>query len=234
MGKKVRVWICWRFHWLTVGTDKWGPPSFTIWPTATLFLIKCSILKGHVSTCLDPSKLDQDGEPHIETSPLPGRGLLPPQSGKGPCLTTGQKPASLAPASHAPTPLLAALGGTYFHAPAQRGVLGVHSTILTSLCTATDCLNYPQLQCGNQSGVKSSGAIFKAHPIWGQGPSPASAPTHTCMRTVPGAPQGEGIMHWPKMPFLSSWPLNSIYHCREEHFRAPLLLPGRGNQTPQN
>lgn len=106
MGKKVRVWICWRFHWLTVGTDKWGPPSFTIWPTATLFLIKCSILKGHVSTCLDPSKLDQDGGSHIETSPLPGWGLLSLGSGKSHCLANGadtSQPCSYQPCTH-PSP----------------------------------------------------------------------------------------------------------------------------------
>lgn len=228
MGKKVRVWICWRFHWLTVGTDKWGPPSFTIWPTATLFLIKCSILKGHVSTCLDPSKLDQDGEPHIETSLLPGRGLLSLGSGKCPCLTTGQKPASLAPTSHASTPLLAASGGTYFQAPVLRGVLGVHSTILTSLCTTRVCLNYWRAQRGNQS-VKSSGTVYKAHLILGQGSFPCQRSNPQLYENGPGAPQGEGIMHWPKPQILLSWPLNSIYHCREEHFRAPLLLPGRGN-----
>lgn len=58
MGKKVRVWICWRFHWLTVGTDKWGPPSFTIWPTATFFLIKCSIIER---ACLNMSWPIQTG-----------------------------------------------------------------------------------------------------------------------------------------------------------------------------
>lgn len=161
MGKKVRVWVCWRFHWLTVGTDKWGPPSFTIWPTATLFLIKCSILKERISTCLDPSKLDQDGEPHIETSLLPGRDLLSLGSRKGPCLAMGQKPASFVPTSHVPTPLLAALGQTDLQAPVLRGVLGVHSTISASICTTTDCLNYQWAHWGNQSGVKVLGGSLQ-------------------------------------------------------------------------
>lgn len=91
----------------------------------------------------------------------------PPGSGKGPCLNMGQKPASLAPISHAPT--LAMLGGTYFQVPVLRGILGGHSTILTSLCSATVCLNYQQAQCGNQSGVKSFGTVYKAHLILGQG-----------------------------------------------------------------
>jgi len=129
-------------------------------------------LKGHVSTCLDPSKLDQDGEPHIETSPLPGWGLLSPGSRKGPCLFTGQKPARLAPTVQAVTPLLAALGGTYLQAPVLQGVLGVHSAILTSLCTARVCLHYQQAQCRDQSGVKSSEAVYKARPVLGQGSSP--------------------------------------------------------------
>lgn len=173
MGKKVRVWICWRFHWLTVGTDKWGPPSFTIWPTATLFLIKCSILKGHVSTCLDPSKLAQDGECHIETRLLPGWGLLSTRSGKSHCLAMGQTPASLAPVSHAPILLLTALRGIYVQVSVLQGVLVVYLTILTSFYSTTDCLRYQWEQCENQSGVKSSEAVWKAHPILGQGFSPA-------------------------------------------------------------
>lgn len=160
MGKKVRVWICWRFHWLTVGTDKWGPPSFTIWPTATLFLIKCSILKGHVSTCLDPSKLDQDGEPHIETSLHPGWGLLSPGSREGPCLTmAGRNQPALffRPRIH-PSPghgIRLLWGETYFQAPVLQGVLGLHLITLTSLRTFTACLNYRRTQCGNQDGVRS-------------------------------------------------------------------------------
>lgn len=184
MGKKVRVWICWRFCWLTVGTDKWGPPSFTIWPTATLFLIKCSILKGHVLTYLDPSKLDQDGEPHIETSLHPGWGLLSPGSREDPCLTMAgrnQPALLLQPCTH-PSPghgIRLLWGEAYFQAPVLQGVLGLHSTTLTSLCTFTACLNYQRTQCGNQGGVRSLYTVYKAHKILGEGvlSSPLLLPT---------------------------------------------------------
>lgn len=189
MGKKVRVWVCWRFHWLTVGTDKWGPPSFTIWPTVTLFLIKCSILKGHVSTCLDPSKLNQDGESHIESSPVPGWGLLSPGSGKSRYLAMGQTPASLAPISHAPIPLLSALGGIYFQASVLQRVLVVYSTISNSFYTTTDCLHYQWEQCGNQSGVKSLEAVWKTHPVLGQGFSPALHSKHMYENSLWSSPR---------------------------------------------
>lgn len=159
-----------------------------------MFLIKCSILKEHISTCLDPSKRDQDGEPHIETSQLPGRGLSSSGSRKGPCLAMGQKPAGFVPTSHVPTPLLAALGETGLQAPVLRGVLGVHSTILTSVCTTTDCLNYQWAHWGNQSGVRSSGAVYKSHSTLGQRSSPWQCSNPRLYKNCPwGSPRNNAL-----------------------------------------
>lgn len=99
--------------------------------------------------------------PCNETCPLPARGLLSPGSGKGPCLAMQQEPASLAPTSHAPTPLLP----PYFQAPVQA-ILGVHSTIFTSLCTPHS------VSVWNWSSIKSLEKVYKAHLIWGQRSSP--------------------------------------------------------------
>lgn len=168
MGKKVRVWICWRFHWLTVGTDKWGPPSFTIWPTATLFLIKCSILKGHVSTCLDPSKLDQDGEYHIETSPLPGWGLLSSGSWRVATKPWGRpQPALLLSAMHPSLSWL--LWRNIFSGFSTAGSPGSLFDHLDQLLYYHSLSRLPVRAEWNQSGAKSSGAVYKAHPILRQG-----------------------------------------------------------------
>lgn len=93
-------------------------------------------------------------------------------------LAMGQTSANLAPTSHAPIPLLTALGGRYFQVSVLQRVLVVYLTILTSFYISTDCLHYHWEQCGNQSAVKSSGAARKAHPILGQGFSLAQHSKH--------------------------------------------------------
>lgn len=127
--------------------------------------------------------------PILESSPVPGWGLLSPGSGKSRYLAMGQTPAGLAPISHAPIPLLSALGGIYFQASVLQRVLVVYSTILNSFYTTTDCLHYQWEQCGNQSGVKSLEAVWKTHPVLGQGFSPALHSKHVYENSPWGSPR---------------------------------------------
>lgn len=209
MGKKVRVWICWRFHWLTVGTDKWGPPSFTIWPTATFFLIKCSILKGHVSTCLDPSKLDQDGKPHIGTSPLPGQGLLSLGSSKG--QGTQREPCSSTPHLRV-------------RSASQPAFVDWHR--LSRLWKWEYC----QVSTESRSalGWKGPREELWSNPRVRPVESPSSFGVGTfsppllqpCLYELLlwGSPKAS-IKHWPKTQFLLLWPLTNIYRCQRGAFQ---------------
>lgn len=209
MGKKVRVWICWRFHWLTVGTDKWGPPSFTIWPTATLFLIKCSILKGHVSTCLDPSKLDQDGESRIEASPLPGWSLLP--LGSTPCPWRNQ-PALLL----RPSPRGCQTSWPAFVLP--QAVWIVRNRVLSSPPEITERFRLEGTSGGPlvQRQVQVSGK-----PTWfrGRGLLPTCASTTHVWAQSLGLPKEKKIPQ-SKTQFLLLWPPTNIPHCQWGAFQS--------------